>query len=303
VLRVGVPRHLQPVPPALLWLLDGSTEPPALLLVPLRARGQPVGLLALASAAVPPPSQLVEEFGRRAALALDNALLYRNAQRATAVREQVLAMVSHDLKNPISIIHMCAQVLARTNPTPLARRQLDSIHRSLDRVDRLIADLLDMVSIQNGSLAIFPAECALEDLVADAVQFHEPLALEQGIQLTRSVPPAPITLPADRQRMQQVFTNLIGNALKFSPAGTTISVTASPADDHVLFSVADQGPGIPADDLSRIFDAYWSGRRHGKQSTGLGLFIAKGIIEAHGGRLWAQSQPGQGATFLFTLPR
>jgi PAS domain S-box-containing protein len=302
VLHLGVPRVFQPIPPGLVPLVDERAGASALLLVPLRAREEPVGLLVLASAAAPPSTDLVQEFARRAALALDNARLYRNAQRATAIREQVLATVSHDLKNPISVIHMSAQVLARINEAPLARKQLDSIQRSLARVDHLITDLLDMASIQGGSLAISPAPCEVEQLIADAIQFHEPLALEHGIHLGRGAPAADITLRADRQRLQQVFANLIGNAIKFSPTDATITVQAALADDHVLFTVADQGPGIAPDDLGRIFDAYWSGQRHGKKSTGLGLFIAKGIVEAHGGRLWAESEPGHGATFFFTLP-
>src|SRR5205814_5015709 len=176
------------------------------------------------------------------------------------------------------------------------------MERSLDRVDHLIADLLDMASIQKGNLSVRPESCRSEEVVGEVIQLHEPLALEVGIRLLATPPLARVELQADRRRLLQIFGNLIGNALKFSPRDSTIGVGAAIEGSEVVFSVRDQGPGIAPDELKRIFDPYWSGKRHGNRSTGLGLFISKGIVQAHGGRIWVESESGHGSTFYFALP-
>lgn len=224
-------------------------------------------------------------------------------RRARADLEQVLAVVSHDLKNPISVIHMTAQMLRRAAPAPPTQRHLEAIERSLGRANRLIADLLDMGSIQSGRLAVEVVPQGVDELVAETIQLHEPLALEKGVRLAASAGQAGQRVQADRGRIQQVFGNLVGNALRFSESGSDITVGAAAEGGEVIFSVADRGPGIAPDDLSRIFDPYWSGERHGQKSTGLGLSIARGIVEAHGGRIWVESAEGRGSTFYFSLPR
>jgi signal transduction histidine kinase len=304
LLRGDVPRTLDPLPGPLLPLLVERPPSGPVVLAPLRARQRPIGLLVIG---VTPPGQdgssteLIEEFARRAAIALDNAHLYREAQRATETREQVLAAVSHDLKNPMSVIQMSTQLLRRSSSAP-PPRQLDTIERSLETMNRLIADLLDMATIQGGNLAVNLATQGVGALLAEAVQLHEPLAQEHGIRMVSGSIPADLAVRADGRRLQQVFGNLIGNAIKFSPRDSTIAVNAVARDGEVVFSVADEGPGITADELSRIFERFWSGQRHGKKSTGLGLFISQGIVRAHGGRIWVESQPGRGSTFHFALP-
>src|SRR6185436_18597582 len=283
---------------------SGSAPIRSLLVAPLRARGELVGLLAIArdGTGLEGSSDLIDELARRAATALDNARLYREAQQATAVREQVLAMVSHDLKNPIAVIHMSSQLLARVATEPPVKKHLATVERALDRVDHLITDLLDMASVQSGNLAVRPEACRAGDLVADAAQTHGPLAAERGVSLTTSGHDSTQVVLADRRRVQQVFGNLIGNAIKFSPRDSTITVGAAATEREVIFSVADQGPGIAPDEVTRIFERYWSGKRHDQKSTGLGLFISKGIVEAHGGRIWVESTLGLGSTFRFSLP-
>jgi len=300
------PRMYQPVPQALAMLLAPGTTGGPIVLAPLRTRQRPVGLLVIGAAPSTqersPPAELIEEFARRAAIALDNAQLYRAAQRATATREQVLAIVSHDLKNPIAVIQMGAELLRRSDPAPSVRRQLDAIERSLETMNHLIADLLDMATIQGGHLAVNLEPGRADELVAEVITLHESLAAAHGIRLAAGSVSSELVVRADHQRLQQVFGNLVGNAIKFSPRDSTITVDAAARDSEVVFSVADQGPGVAPDEMSKIFEPYWSGQRHGKKSTGLGLFISQGIVRAHGGRIWVESQPGRGSTFHFALP-
>jgi signal transduction histidine kinase len=230
--------------------------------------------------------------------------LIAEAQRATRLREQVLAIVSHDLKNPLSVLNMSALILERSCPdVPVVRKQLATARRAVDRMDHLISDLLDMSSIEEGRLAVEVVPCAVDGLVDEAIELNAALAQRSGVRLERTTPPLGIEVRADRTRIQQALANLIGNALKFSPPDAAVRVGALARGAEVVLSVEDAGPGIPPEDRPLIFQAYWSGGTQGKKSTGLGLFITKGIVEAHGGRIWVESQVGSGSTFRFTLAR
>ena len=223
-------------------------------------------------------------------------------REAARLREEILAVVSHDLRNPLGAIRMSAEILLRRGPEPRDRKQLDTIQRSADRMERLITDLLDVANIKAGRFAVEPQDLDLCPLIDEAVDAHLPLAQAKGVTLRRELTDPCVLATLDRGRTFQILSNLLGNAIKFCSAGDTIVVRAGPGSGGAQVSVADTGPGIPEADLQRIFEPYWSDRSRSKQGTGLGLFISKGIVEAQGGRIWVESRPGDGATFHFTLP-
>jgi signal transduction histidine kinase len=287
----------------------------SLLAVPLIARGHTLGALAFLRGPTRPrygaeELALAQELARQTALAVDNARLYHAAQQATRARDDVLAIVSHDLRNPIHAIYMASSFLLDVLPdadsgdptAALSRRQAEVVRRAAQRANALIGDLLDVTRIEAGRLTVTTAPVDAADLVADAVHDATPLALEKGQRLATACAGGLPKVHADRGRVAQLFGNLLGNAIKFTPAGGRVTVQAEAAAGEVRFAVVDSGPGIPADHLPHLFDRYWQARETADLGTGLGLFIARGIAEAHGGRLWAESPPGSGATFLFTLP-
>jgi PAS domain S-box-containing protein len=282
----------------------------AVLSVPLLSRDTCLGALSFcfAESGRAYAAQDVEtaaELGRRVAGAIDNALLYEEAQRAIRVREDVLAVVSHDLRNPLGAIHLSADLLEhrlRQAGDARLRKYVETIVRCTDRMERLIGDLLDMASIRAGRMSVEPVQHEAAALVAEALDLQEPLAREKGITLERQVAVEGARLLCDRGRVLQVFSNLVGNAIKFCAPGDTITVGAEVQGHAVHFSVRDTGPGIPAEELPHVFEPYWSARQHAKKGTGLGLFITKGIIDAHGGGIRVESVVQQGTTFYFSLP-
>lgn len=249
---------------------------------------------------------ILTQLAQLASVALENARLFRAAQDATRARDDLVAIVSHDLRNPIHTIHMAASFLldiAPTNDRRLqARRQLEVIQRSATRANRLIQDLLDVARIQAGGLAVDPVPVDVKSLVQEAVDAATPLASAAHLKVECDVPDHIPRVSSDRERVLQVFANLIGNAIKFTPKGGEIRILASSEISQIRFVVADTGPGIPAEHLNHVFDRYWQAKSTAKLGTGLGLSIAKGIVEAHGGRIWVESPPNAGAQFNFTLP-
>ncbi|MCC6552568.1 MAG: GAF domain-containing sensor histidine kinase [Polyangiaceae bacterium] len=249
---------------------------------------------------------LLEELGRRAALAIDNARLYDSAQRAIRAREELVAVVSHDLKSPLATAAMNAQLLLRRLPASDdacdLRAPAERIKRAAERMARLIRDLLDQARIDAGHLAITPGPEDVSVLVVDAVEGHRDAAAEKALRLISRVAPGAGRARCDRDRILQVLANLIGNAIKFTRSGGEVAIGAERAGAEVLFHVRDTGPGIAPEDHERIFDRYWQARQTARHGTGLGLSIAKGLVEAHGGRIWVESALGAGATFFFTLP-
>jgi signal transduction histidine kinase len=249
---------------------------------------------------------ILTQLAQLASVALENARLFRAAQDATRARDDLVAIVSHDLRNPIHTIHMAASFLldiAPTNDRRLqARRQLEVIQRSATRANRLIQDLLDVARIQAGGLAVDPIPVDVKSLVQEAVDSATPLASAAHLKVECEVADQTPRVSSDRERVLQVFANLIGNAIKFTPKGGEIRILASLEDSNIRFIVADTGPGIPPEHLNHVFDRYWQAKSTAKLGTGLGLSIAKGIVEAHGGRIWVESPPASGAQFNFTLP-
>jgi signal transduction histidine kinase len=248
---------------------------------------------------------LAEKFASVASHTLQNARSYATAQRANQARDEVLGVVSHDLRNPISAIAMCARVLRHSEPVDTAARDdlLLTISESTEWMNRLIQDLLDVANIERGQLSLEQRKESPGAIVEQAIHMFAVEASDSGITLGAQVEGELPAVWADAARVVQVLGNLLRNAIKFTPNGGRITVSAGQRDGFVALSVADTGSGIPPDAQRRVFDRYWhssdGARRRG---TGLGLSIAKGIVEAHGGRIWLDSSPGHGSTFSFTLP-
>ncbi len=249
---------------------------------------------------------ILTQLAQLASVALENARLFKAATEATRARDDLVAIVSHDLRNPIHTIHMAASFLLDIAPATdrrlQARRQLEVIQRSATRANRLIQDLLDVARIQAGGLAVDPIPIDVKSLVHEAAEAATPLASASHLRVETEVPEPSPMVSSDRERILQVFANLIGNAIKFTPKGGEIRIHAVCDSSEIRFVVADTGPGIPAEHLDHVFDRYWQAKSTAKLGTGLGLSIAKGIVEAHGGRIWVESPPNSGAQFNFTLP-
>lgn len=231
--------------------------------------------------------------------------LLEEAQRANRMRDEVLAVVSHDLRNPLSVIRMCVTTLLEEPPSSVdtARELIGGMEESLNWMERLIQDLLDVASIETGRLRLEQRAVSARELLDEASAVAQSLAAGTGLTVVTDATGQLRDVPADADRISQVFANLTGNAVKFTPRGGSITLSARAADDVVTFSVADTGPGIPKEEQARLFDRYWQARRTTtRRSTGLGLTIAQGIIDAHGGQIWVESEPGKGAKFSFSLP-
>src|SRR5262245_29263810 len=235
---------------------------------------------------------------------LDNVRLVGEAQDALRAREDLLAIVSHDLRNPLGVVLASTSLLLKSNLPPdkqeRARRQVEAIQRAGNRMNRLIRDLLDFASIQAGRLSVSVRPQDVASMVSEVLEVMEPLAAAKSMKLVSDVAPD-LAIRCDHDRVIQLFSNLVGNSIKFTPDGGTITVRATPDAAVVRFAVIDTGPGIPPDELPHVFDRYYQAQRKNRDGIGLGLSIARGIVEAHGGRIWVESEEGQGSTFSFTL--
>jgi len=295
------PEHLQALE---------ATGITSLVAAPLLLGGRVLGAIALGSST---PSRaygqsdlrLAEALADRVAVAIENARLYRASVRATQLRDQVLGVVAHDLRSPLSAILLQAGALKRRGPEPERRSQRagEVIKSAATRMNRLIQDLLDVALMESGQLTIEPARQSARELVVGAVEILRPLAAASSLELRVDVDRDTPEVWCDRDRLLQVFENLIGNAIKFTEVGGRITVGATSRDRDVLFWVADTGRGIASEDVPRVFDRFWQATRAGRQGAGLGLPITKGIVEAHGGRIWVESTQGRGTTFSFTIPQ
>jgi signal transduction histidine kinase len=225
-----------------------------------------------------------------------------DAVTSARARDEVLAVVSHDLRGPLNAIGLASDALRDELNSDDAKRYLGAIERAAARAERLIRDLTETIKIENGSLEIAPRPIDARALVEQARTDHEMLATENGGRIEMVLPDHPITVVADRDRMLQVFANLIGNAIKYAK-GTPIALTLAERNGSVVFGVVDQGPGIPPEELPHVFDRYWQGRKKRRGGAGLGLAIAKGIIEAHRGTINVDSKVGRGTQFEFTISR
>ena len=219
------------------------------------------------------------------------------ADTATRSHERVLEIVAHDLRSPLTAIKALGESIARANPA--LRPRLERIDRAVGRMDRLISQLVDATRIGQGELTVSAGPEPVGAIVDETIELHSATAREREIVLEATELPVGALVQADRDRIMQVLGNLVGNALKFTAPGGRVTLSAVERTDAVTFSVADTGTGIDAEDLSHVFEQYW---KHDKQGTGLGLFIARSVVQAHHGRIWVESTPRVGTTFFFTLP-
>jgi signal transduction histidine kinase len=285
--------------------------PRSMISVPLLASGRVIGALTIVTAESGRRYRsgdlpLVLELARRAALAVENARLFQEAQQATRARDDMLGIVAHDLRNPLSTILMGSEMLLEMAQSPERSRERDRIEmvrRAATSMNQLIQDLLDVKRVDSGGMVIERRPESVVSLVAHALEALGPLAAAGSLTL-ESVVPADLPLVlADAARIQQVLSNLVGNAIKFTPKGGRITITARrESATEVRIAVRDTGPGMPPDQLPHIFGLFWQGRRSDRRGVGLGLAIVKGIVEVHGGRVWVESQVDVGSEFIFTLP-
>jgi len=283
----------------------------SMMVVPLEAHGRVLGVLTLGSAGsgrsfTEKDLDLARRIAVPAAIAIDNSRLYDRAQRATSLRDDLLSAVSHDLRSPLSVIKIVIASMTRgLSPEDDRRRsrgQLESINRAADNMNRLVQDLLDTSSIEAGRLSLELRSVEVDALIGDALRLLAPLATGKELLLTSEVPDELPPVCADPARIQQVFANLIGNAVKFSPAGGHVAVSSKHLGNTIVFSVADDGAGIGNEELAHLFERFWQAKCTARLGNGLGLFIAKSIVEAHAGRIWVESTLGQGSEFFFSLP-
>lgn len=286
-----------------------NEAPTGSIIIPLVARDQLLGVMSLFRENGSYDDNdlfLTEELGRRAALAIDNARLYEMVHAGIRARDDMIGIVSHDLRNPVNAIKMLTGVILdrnRDEPLPVEMVEYARVIReAAEQMDSLISDLLDVTRVEAGRLAVDATRENTEELLSDALRMLAPVASEKSLTLRLTAPDDLPDVIADRERFTQALSNLVGNAVKFSPAGGEIVVRVAVLDSELVFSISDKGQGMTAEQLSHAFDRFWQSSRTDRQGAGLGLAITKGIIEAHGGRIWAESAPGTGSTFYFTLP-
>lgn len=283
------------------------------IIVPMIARNETRGAIALFRTAArrgfdEEDLALAEELARRAALALDNARLYRKARTAIEARDDVLAVVSHDLGNPLSAIRIGTTLLLSTLPEEEKQtggwKHLVGIRNSAEQMERLIKDLLEVKRIEAGQLSVDRDKVGVPGVVNEAIELLSSIAESKNVQLRAVLGDELPAIYADRERILQAFSNLVGNAVKFTAPGGEVRIEAESGEGHVVFTVTDTGSGISEADLPRVFDRYWQAksRRKGRQGIGLGLVIVKGIVEAHGGQISVTSRLDEGSRFSFTVP-
>jgi PAS domain S-box-containing protein len=286
-----------------------ALEPRSLICVPLVASGKPLGALTLVTSGSGRRYEIADlslaaDLARRAAIVVEHARLFHEAQQATRARDDVLAVVAHDLRNPLNTVTMAVSLMLENTPPERVqeRRQVEIVRRAADRMNRMIQDLLDVRRMESGRLTtdLEPESPAV--LVNDTIDMLRPLAAGSTIRLDTAIEPDLPLVLADAARIQQVLSNLVGNAVKFTPREGRITVCAERMEGEVRFSVIDTGPGIPAEQLPHIFGRFWQAKTSDRRGIGLGLAIAKGIVESHNGRIWVESHVGLGSSFYFTLP-
>jgi signal transduction histidine kinase len=243
---------------------------------------------------------------------LDEALLDRSrelleerraresAETALAERERLLAMFGHDLSSFLSVLAVNAELSLSSGGKDL--KSLKDLQRSVRRLELLASNLLDCARLKTGTFHVVVDMHDASEVIREAVEMFRPLALAKSVSLAAALPGNALPVRIDADRIFQVLSNLFSNAIKVTPSRGTISVSAERVDDAVRIAVRDSGRGIPKSDLERIFEPYCRLGLADRLGLGLGLYIAKSAVHAHGGRIWAESKPGSGSTFFFTVP-
>jgi len=245
------------------------------------------------------------EVGRLQQLLDERSQALSSSNDALDLRDEFLAIVSHDLRNPLSAIALNTQLLERlvSSGDPRLARISRSLASSIAQMQRIISDLLDLAAIEAGKLSVQLQPGDARSPIEEAVEASRSVAAEKSIALDVVTGPDPLPARFDPGRIAQVLGNLIDNALKFTPTGGRISVEGRSAEDAVEIRVRDTGPGLQPEEIAVIFDRYRQIEKRGRKALGLGLYISRALVESHGGRIRAESVPGEGSTFLFTLLR
>jgi signal transduction histidine kinase/CheY-like chemotaxis protein len=279
------------------------------VVVPLCTRDECVGVLTLlmTSGRVYGPNDVavVEDLGRRMTAAIDNAFLYKQVENAVRARDDILSLVSHDLRNQLSAVLLgIASVVSGAPDTDRRkdRRRLDIVRRNAELMHKMTDDLLDLSSIEAGTLAISCESWSLRPLLQEALDSTSPLAKQRSIDLSMLTPIEDVAVNCDRERVLQVLANLIGNAVKFVPTGGRIVLRTEREPGFARILVEDNGPGIPKELQRRVFERRWQARETARKGHGLGLYISKKMVEGMGGRISVDSDLGRGATIILTLP-
>ena len=226
-----------------------------------------------------------------------------DAELLAQAREDVLGLVAHDLRNPLNLIITTADLLLEEKVEPARQHELLEVAmRSGKQMNRLIEDLLDTVRLQAGKFSLDLEDLTLASIFRQASESFRPVATKRDVRFDIISAADGVVVRADPLRVSQLLGNIVGNAIKFTPEKGRVTLKATPDGDRVLVQVTDTGPGIPSSDIPHLFDSFWQARSTDHRGVGLGLAIAKGVVEAHGGRIWCESTVGAGTTFSFTLP-
>ena len=240
--------------------------------------------------------------------ATDRYLLTERARSdgALANRDGFLGIVAHDLRDLLGGVVLSAEQLSRIGTGSETGEQVlaetKRLKRYAARMNRLIGDLVDTASIDAGRLAVTSTHGDVALLLAEAVDTFRAAAVEKGVSLELETAGRPLAAAFDHDRMLQVLANAISNSIKFTPAGGRIAIRGERAGNELRFAISDTGPGIPAEALETIFERFWQVGKNDRRGLGLGLYLSRCIVEAHGGKIWAESTPGEGARISFTLP-
>jgi signal transduction histidine kinase/DNA-binding NarL/FixJ family response regulator len=315
-LRAGRCTLAREITPEMVSAVTGNDEhrqllallrPQSLITVPIMASGPILGALVLVHSDsgrryATEDLDLACEVGRRAAMTIENAQLFNQAHQATQARDEMLSIVAHDLRNPLSTITMGSEMLLDSSLDDSQRRYVELVSRAAGRMQELIQDLLEARQIESGQLRVSPQAQYVAPLVREAVAMLTPLAAGRRIDLRAVLDEGLRPAMIDGVRFLQVLSNLVGNALKFTPEGGSVEIGCIPLGEELRLVISDTGPGIPPDQIPHVFGRYWQAADRDTRGIGLGLSIVRGIVEAHGGRVWVESKTGIGTRFYFTVP-